>query len=68
MYGHIFRGFFVQARDVETNEWIGSWVQSPNTKTIPECSAITHADPKDKTGATLIWNAPHSKRGKVYFT
>lgn len=64
----VFRGFFFQARDADTNDWIGEWQQSPNTKVIPECSAITHADNKDKSGATLIWKAPQHKKGRVYFT
>lgn len=63
-----FRGFFLQARDAETNEWIGSWQDSQNTKTIPECASITHSDPRDKEGANLIWNAPQHKSGRVYFT
>ncbi|KAH8355930.1 hypothetical protein KR200_002351 [Drosophila serrata] len=67
-HGQVFRGFFLQARDAHSNEWIGEWVQSENTKTIPECSAITHADKKDKLGAKLIWKAPQNKRGNVYFT
>ncbi|XP_030369166.1 putative defense protein 3 [Scaptodrosophila lebanonensis] len=64
----VFRGFFLQARDANSNEWIGEWVQSENTKTIPECSAITHSDNRDKLGAKLIWKAPQNKRGNVYFT
>ncbi|GAB0093533.1 putative defense protein 3 [Sergentomyia squamirostris] len=63
----VFRGFFIQARDAQTNEWIGEWQQSANTNSIPECSAITHGDPKDKVQATLVWKAP-SKQGQVYFT
>ncbi|XP_055324065.1 putative defense protein 3 [Sitodiplosis mosellana] len=63
-----FRGFFIQARDAETNEWIGTWQDSQNTKTIPECASITHADNRDKEGANLIWNAPQHKSGRVYFT
>ncbi|XP_067628010.1 putative defense protein 3 [Eurosta solidaginis] len=63
-----FRGFFLQARDANSNEWIGEWVQSENTKTIPECSAITHSDNRDKLGAKLIWKAPQNKKGRVYFT
>lgn len=63
-----FRGFFLQARDANSNEWIGEWEQSDNTKTIPECSAITHSDNRDKLGAKLIWKAPQHKRGNVYFT
>ncbi|XP_068154995.1 putative defense protein 3 [Drosophila tropicalis] len=64
----VFRGFFLQARDANSNEWIGEWEQSENTKTIPECSAITHSDNRDKLGAKLIWKAPQNKRGNVYFT
>lgn len=45
----LFRGFFFQARDAKTQEWIGEWVDSPNTKNIPECASITHADNRDKT-------------------
>ncbi|XP_055852705.1 putative defense protein 3 [Episyrphus balteatus] len=65
---HVFRGFFIQARDAVTNEWIGDWEHSENTKGIPECSAITHSDNRDKLGAKLIWRAPQHKRGRVYFT
>ncbi|KAI4460217.1 cytochrome b561/ferric reductase transmembrane [Holotrichia oblita] len=63
-----FKGFFIQARDAGTNEWIGEWVESPNTKIHPECSAITHADPKPKNEASLIWKAPRTGHGNVYFT
>ncbi|XP_063704140.1 putative defense protein 3 [Culicoides brevitarsis] len=67
--GHdVFRGFFFQARDANTNEWIGEFLPSANTKTIPECSSVTHADPKDKTQARLIWQAPKDKQGHVFFT
>lgn len=50
----LFRGFFFQARDAKTQEWIGEWVDSPNTKAIPECASITHADNRDKTVRKLI--------------
>lgn len=67
--GHdVFRGFFWQARDASTNEWIGEFLPSANTKVIPECSSVTHADPKDKTQARLIWQAPNNKQGQVFFT
>lgn len=67
--GHdIFRGFFLQARDAQTNEWIGSWQESANTKTIPECASITHADNKDKAQASLVWIAPKDRQGQVFFT
>ncbi|XP_023308874.2 putative defense protein 3 [Lucilia cuprina] len=64
----LFRGFFLQARDANSNEWIGEWQRSENTNTIPECSAITHGDNRDKLAAKLIWKAPQNKRGRVYFT
>ncbi|CAG9840066.1 unnamed protein product [Diabrotica balteata] len=64
-----FKGFLIQARDVASNEWIGSWIETPNTKIHSECSAITHADPKPKQSATLVWQAPQNTRGgEVYFT
>ncbi|XP_017878709.1 putative defense protein 3 [Ceratina calcarata] len=66
--GSPFKGFFIQARDQETNSWIGSWAQTDNTNTHPECSAVTHADPEVKQQATLIWNAPPNAHGRVYFT
>ncbi|XP_076673270.1 putative ferric-chelate reductase 1 [Andrena cerasifolii] len=66
--GSTFKGFFLQARDPDTNSWIGSWAQTENTNTHPECSAVTHADPHVKQHATLIWNAPPNARGRVYFT
>lgn len=72
IYSHskddVFRGFFMQARDADSNEWIGEWLHSENTNVIPECSAITHGDNKDKLAAKLIWKAPQNKRGHVYFT
>lgn len=64
----VFRGFFLQARDAQTNEWIGEWLQTENTKTIPECAAITHGDNKDKVQAVLVWKAPTDRKGYVYFT
>lgn len=64
----VFRGFFLQARDAQTNEWIGEWQETQNVKTIPECSSITHADNKDKAQATLVWIAPKGKQGSVFFT
>lgn len=66
--GASFQGFFIQARDSNTNKWIGSWEQTPNTKIHAECSAVTHADPREKEQATFIWNAPLNARGSVYFT
>ncbi|GLV40967.1 uncharacterized protein CBL_04491 [Carabus blaptoides fortunei] len=67
--GDIFKGFFIQARDVATDAWLGEWIQTPNTKKHPECSAVTHADPRDKQHASLLWQAPRNVQpGQVYFT
>lgn len=64
-----FKGFFIQARDVASNGWLGGWVETPNTKIHPECSAITHADPKPKQQAVFVWQAPPNVQpGQVYFT
>ncbi|CAO1422809.1 unnamed protein product [Diamesa tonsa] len=64
----VFRGFFFQARDAKTQEWIGEFIESPNTKTIPECASVTHADNRDKSQAVLVWKAPDSQQGQVFFT
>ncbi|XP_066995001.2 putative defense protein 3 [Anabrus simplex] len=67
--GSSFRGFFMQARDAQTGDWIGSWDDAPNTNGIPECAAVTHADNRDKLQATLVWTAPRDTQGgQVYFT
>ncbi|CAH1374195.1 hypothetical protein MTP99_015569 [Tenebrio molitor] len=67
--GEYFKGFFIQARDVASDGWLGEWVETPNTKIHPECSAITHADPKPKQQAVFVWKAPHNVQpGQVYFT
>ncbi|XP_026737540.1 putative defense protein 3 isoform X2 [Trichoplusia ni] len=63
-----FKGFFLQARSVENDDWIGAWEPAPNTTVHPECASITHGDPEFKTRATLLWRAPPDAQGKVYFT
>ncbi|XP_077294745.1 reelin domain-containing protein 1 [Arctopsyche grandis] len=64
-----FKGFFLQARDVATNNWVGEWLHTSNTTIHPECASITHADPKEKQQATFVWIAPANiPPGEVYFT
>lgn len=63
-----FRGFFFQARDAKTQEWVGTFEDVSNTKSIPECASITHGDNRDKTQATLLWKAPEYRQGQVFFT
>lgn len=43
---YCFYIFILHYRDAKTNEWIGEFIESSNTHSIPECSAITHADNK----------------------
>ncbi|XP_063221825.1 putative defense protein 3 [Bacillus rossius redtenbacheri] len=66
--GTPFRGFFMQARDAASDEWLGAFEAAENINLLPECSSITHADNKDKLQATLIWTAPAQGMGNVYFT
>jgi Reeler domain len=66
--GELFRGFFFQARDAKTQAWVGEFMEVANMKTLPECSAITQADNRDKTQATLVWKAPDNQEGQVFFT
>ncbi|KOB76486.1 Neuropeptide receptor B3, partial [Operophtera brumata] len=62
-----FKGFFIQARSADTNQWLGAWENAPNTTIHPECASITHGDPLDKVRATLLWRAPADSHGRVYF-
>lgn len=64
----VFRGFFIQARDGRTNEKIGNFVNSTDINLLPECSGITHNDNKDKSEASLNWQAPQHIQGQVIFT
>lgn len=66
--GETFRGFFLQARDAKTQEWIGEFEHVDNTNVIPECSSITHADNRDKQQGTFVWKAPSYRQGQVFFT
>ncbi|KDR09598.1 Putative defense protein 3 [Zootermopsis nevadensis] len=67
--GDVFRGFFLQARDVATGAWVGTWEETPNTKGLPECAAVTHGDNRNKLQATVVWTAPEdTPGGRVYFT
>lgn len=66
--GELFRGFFFQARDAKTQNWVGEFLEVANMKTLPECSSITQADNRDKIQATLVWKAPDNQEGQVFFT
>ncbi|XP_066986011.1 ferric-chelate reductase 1-like [Macrobrachium rosenbergii] len=66
--GPPFKGFFVQGRDSHTNDWVGSFDETPETKVYPECSAATHNTVPPKTSVKLVWHAPRDRSGTVYFT
>ncbi|KAK2703476.1 putative defense protein 3 [Artemia franciscana] len=63
-----FKGFFIQARDAKTGDWIGSFDESYASKSYDECSAATHTYNDPKNQIELIWRAPDNRRGGVYFT
>lgn len=62
-----FKGFFYQARDATTNEWIGSFEKNPDVKSYRECAAATHTANDPKESVTLLWHAPEDRSGQVYF-
>ncbi|KAG7170899.1 Ferric-chelate reductase 1-like, partial [Homarus americanus] len=66
--GPPFKGFFVQARDALTNEWIGEFVKTKEVESFPECSAATHNTTPPKTKMLLTWLAPRDRTGNVIFT
>ncbi|XP_037778685.1 ferric-chelate reductase 1-like [Penaeus monodon] len=66
--GPPFKGFFVQAQDSHTGDWLGEFLDDGPVKTHPECSAITHADKARKKHIRLTWRAPRSGSGSVTFT
>lgn len=66
--GSPFKGFFVQARDSHSNDWIGEFEETKEAKVYPECSAVTHNTVPPKTNVKLTWRAPRDRSGTVYFT
>ncbi|XP_068220499.1 ferric-chelate reductase 1 [Palaemon carinicauda] len=66
--GPPFKGYFVQARDSITHDWIGSFDETRDTKSYPECSAATHNTVPPKSSVKLVWHAPRDSSGTVYFT
>ncbi|XP_071547760.1 ferric-chelate reductase 1 [Panulirus ornatus] len=66
--GPPFKGFFVQARDIYTNKWIGEFAESDQAMSYPECSAVTHNTVPPKTDVLLLWKAPYNRAGSVKFT
>ncbi|GAB0093534.1 hypothetical protein DMENIID0001_086870 [Sergentomyia squamirostris] len=64
---HPFRGFYVQAFDVNTKSPIGAWSNLEGSKTIDLCNAVMQSDRDDKQFIKLEWKAPAENSGKVYF-
>lgn len=64
-----FKGFFIQARDARSHEWIGTFEKGADSKAYGECSAVTHTNNEPKDQVTLIWHAPNNgqRGGEVYF-
>lgn len=64
---YYFKGFFIQARDAKTNEWIGSFEKTNEVTSHVECSAATHTNNDPKEQVTLLWRGPERSSGQVYF-
>lgn len=65
-----FRGFLIQARDLQTGETVGNFVTSGKIKVMvcgKSFSTATHANPTSKSSELLLWNAPSDFRGFVRF-
>ena len=62
-----FKGIMVYAYDPTTHQPIGFFIPGRGLKTIDSCSSVTHTDNKKKRSATLIWQAPADRSGKVSF-
>ncbi|XP_077483626.1 putative defense protein [Amblyomma americanum] len=65
--GPSFKGFIVQGFNPQTREVIGEFLGGPGTHVIPQCSAITHENNRNKKAATLNWKAPAGNSGPVMF-
>jgi hypothetical protein len=64
-----FRGFFVQARNINNNEIVGSFVSRDHNVIScysPSSTAI-HRNPSAKENQMLIWKAPKHFSGYVRF-
>lgn len=65
-----FRGFMIQARNVQSNEILGSFLPISDAK-IMACgnsfSTASHSNPRAKTVELLLWKAPTNFRGYVRF-
>lgn len=63
-----FRGFIVQAIDPQTFEFIGHFLPGEGLRLMPECSAVTHENARDKSAAALVWMPPDDRHwGEVIF-
>lgn len=65
--GESFKGLMVHAYDPTTHQPLGTFIPGRGLKTIDSCAAVTHIDNRGKRSATLIWQAPADRSGKVSF-
>lgn len=65
-----FRGFMIQARNVQSNEILGNFLPFSDAK-IMACgnsfSTASHSNPTAKSVQLLLWRAPANFRGYVRF-
>jgi len=62
-----FKGFLVQALDPVSHQVTGCFITGPGMNSLKECAAVTHADPRPKKSANLVWEAPYNKEGEILF-
>ncbi|XP_057330405.1 putative ferric-chelate reductase 1 homolog [Microplitis mediator] len=70
--GFAFQGFIINARDVETGELVGEFIDLPSTVQALQCTpginnTVTHKDKVEKRNLELDWITPEDYEGTVIF-
>ncbi|XP_074113613.1 putative ferric-chelate reductase 1 homolog [Cotesia typhae] len=70
--GLAFQGFIINARDVETGEFVGEFVDLPKDIQAIECTpgmnnTLTHKNKVEKRNLEVFWTPPESYEGTVIF-
>ncbi|KAK0181743.1 hypothetical protein PV327_003999 [Microctonus hyperodae] len=70
--GFPFMGFIINARDVESGEIVGEFVDIPNTVQGVQCTpginnTVTHRDSSEKHNIELEWTVPSDYEGTIIF-
>ncbi|XP_041459945.1 putative defense protein 3 isoform X1 [Lytechinus variegatus] len=70
--GELFRGFFLQARIINTSTPVGVFSDLPALTKIVSCSgtsddSVTHTSSDDKEALSFVWTAPNRCVGSISF-